>query len=82
MHLRGPLGEDPRYIVTERSIELNLDKISTIAMVGTIKNIKDVQRFMGCPVTLARFMSRLGKCGLPMYKLLKKSDFFYCVEEA
>jgi hypothetical protein len=51
-------------------------------MVGTIKNIKDVQRFMGCSVTLARFMSQLGKCGLPMYKLLKKSDFFYCVEEA
>jgi hypothetical protein len=31
------------YIITERSIKANPDKISTIAEMAPIKNVKDVQ---------------------------------------
>jgi hypothetical protein len=37
---------------------------------------------MGCLAALSRFVSRLGECGLLLYKLLKKSDSFYRMEEA
>jgi hypothetical protein len=39
MNLRSPLG----YVITERVIEANSDKISTIAEMGPVRNVKDVQ---------------------------------------
>jgi hypothetical protein len=65
------------YIITERGIEVNPDKISAIIEMGLVKNIKDIQRLMGCLAALNQFMSRLGECRLPLYKLLKKSDSFH-----
>jgi hypothetical protein len=49
---------------------------------GPIKNIKDVQRLMGCLTALNWFMSQVGECELPLYKLLKKFDSFHWIEEA
>jgi ribonuclease HI len=71
-----PRGKLLGYIITERGIEVNLDKILAIIEMGLVKNIKDVQQLMGCLAALNRFMSRLGECGLPLHKLLKKSDSF------
>jgi hypothetical protein len=49
---------------------------------GLVKNIKDVQQLMGCLAALNQFVSRLPKCVLPLYKLLKKkSDSFRWMEE-
>jgi hypothetical protein len=36
---------------------------------------------MGYLVALSHFVFQLGECGLPLYKLLKKSDSFYKMEE-
>jgi hypothetical protein len=36
---------------------------------------------MGCLAALSRFISRLGECRLPLYKLLKKSDSFHWMDE-
>jgi hypothetical protein len=69
------------YIITEHGIKVNPDKISTIAGMGPVKNVKDIQGLMGCLVALSRFMSRLGECRLPLYKLLKKSNYFHWTEE-
>ena len=33
-------------------------------------------------VALSRFISRLGELGMPLYKLLKKTDAFVWIEEA
>lgn len=44
--------------------------------------IKDVQKLIGCIAALNRFISRLGKKGLPFFKLLKKSRKFEWTEEA
>jgi hypothetical protein len=49
---------------------------------GHVKNVNDVQRLMGCLAAPSRFMSGLGECGLPMYKLWKKSDSFHWTDEA
>jgi hypothetical protein len=36
---------------------------------------------MGCLIALNRFVSWLRECGLPLYKLLKKSDCFHWMNE-
>ena len=65
------------FIVSEHGIEANPKKISAITKMGPIQNIKGVQRITGCLATLSRFISCLGKRGLPLYQLLKKVD---CIE--
>ena len=70
------------FIVSERGIEANLEKISDITRMGPIQNIKGVQRITGCLAALNRFISRLGERGLPLYRLLKKADRFEWMSEA
>jgi hypothetical protein len=70
-----------RYIITKRGIEVNPDKILAIAEIDQVGNVKDVQQLMGCLVALSHFMSWLGERGLPLYKLLKKSDSFHWTDE-
>ena len=53
------------FIVSERGIKANLEKISAIARMGLIQNMKGVQRVIGCLAALSRFISRLGEQGLP-----------------
>jgi hypothetical protein len=76
-----PRGKLLGYIITERYIEANPDKISAIVEIGQVRNIKDVQWLMGCLAALSCFVSRLGERGLPLYKLLKKSDSFRWTDE-
>ena len=77
-----PKGKLLGYIVSERSIEANLEKITAISNMGPICNVKGVQRLTGCLDTLSRFISRLGERGMPLYKLLKKTNAFVWTEEA
>ena len=71
-----PRGMLLGFIVSERSIKANPDKISAITKMGPIQNIKGVQRIMGCLAALSRFISRLSERGLPLYQLLKKANRF------
>jgi hypothetical protein len=64
------------FVVSERGIEANLEKISAIANMILIRNLKGVQKLMGCLASLSRFISRLGEKGLLLYRLLKKSEHF------
>ena len=70
------------FIISERGIEANPEKISVITRMGPIQNIKGVQRIIGCLAALSRFISCLGKRGLPLYRLLKKTDHFEWTSEA
>ena len=56
--------------------------IAAITRMGLIRNIKGVQRVIGCLATLSRFISCLSKRGLPLYRLLKKVDRFESTPEA
>ena len=70
------------FIVSERGIEANSEKILAIMRMGPIHNIKGVQRVMGCLAALSRFISHLSERGLPLYWLLKKADHFKWMPEA
>jgi hypothetical protein len=64
------------FIMFERGIEANPEKIAIVNNMGLIKDLKGVQRVMGCLAALIRFISRLGEEGLPLYQLLSKSERF------
>jgi hypothetical protein len=71
-----PRGMLLDFVMSERGIEANPEKISTIMDMGPIKNLKGVQRVMGCLTALSHFIRRLGERSLPLYKPMKKSDHF------
>src|SRR5579883_2025409 len=77
-----PKGKLLGFVVSERGIEANKEKITAITSMGPIGNLKGVQRLTGCFVALSRFISRLGERGMPLYKLLKKPDCFQWTNEA
>jgi hypothetical protein len=64
------------YIITDSGIEANPGNISCIVEIGQVRNVREVQRLMGYLTAHNRFVSWLGECGLPLYKLLKKFDSF------
>ena len=70
------------YIVSQRGIEANPEKVSAIMKMGPIRDIKGVQRVTGCLAALSRFISRLGEKALPLYRLLKKVEHFSWTPEA
>jgi hypothetical protein len=73
---RVPRGMLLGFVVSERGIEANPEKISAIMDIWPIKNLKSVQRVTGCLAALSRFIARLGERRLPLFKLMKKSDHF------
>src|SRR3954465_3307477 len=70
------------FLVSEREIECNPEKIAAIQNMKPPKMLRDVQKLTGCLATLNRFISRLGEKALPLYKLMKKSPNFVWTEEA
>jgi ribonuclease HI len=77
-----PRGMLLGFIVFERGVEANPEKIATITSMGPIKDLKGVQRVMGCLAALSRFISHLGEKGLPLYRLLRKAECFTWTLEA
>ena len=70
------------YIMFEHRIEANPKKIMAISNMGPIRNVKGIQRLTGCLAALSWFISWLGERGMPLYKLLKRTDTFVWTEEA
>jgi len=68
--------------MSEHAIKANLGKIMAISNMGPIRNIKGIQRLIGCLASLSRFISQLGERGMPIYKLFKKTDAFVWTGEA
>jgi hypothetical protein len=62
-----PRGMLLGYIVSQRGIEPNPEKVTTLERMGPIRDLKGVQRVLGCLAALSRFISRLGEKGLPLY---------------
>src|SRR3954464_7016369 len=61
------------YIVSERGIEANPEKINSIRALQKPASVKGVQRLTGCVATLSRFISQHGEKATPLYRLLRKS---------
>jgi hypothetical protein len=77
-----PKGKLLGFMVFDRGIEANHEKIEAIRHMGPIQNLKGMQRLVGWVTTLNRFVSRLGEKGMPLYKLLRKSDHISWIVEA
>ena len=77
-----PAGKLLGFIVSERGIEVNPEKIKAILNIARPTCLKDVQRLAGSAAAVSRFISRLGEKAMPLYRLLKKSDNFEWTEEA
>jgi hypothetical protein len=77
-----PRGMLLGFIVFERRIEANPEKITAITKMGHIQDLKGVQRVTSCLAALSRFISRLGEKALSLYHLLKKSERFLWTLEA
>jgi hypothetical protein len=77
-----PRGMLLGFIVSERGIKANPEKITAITKIGPIRDLKGVQRITGCLAALSRFISRLGEKVLPLYRLLKKLKHFSWTLEA
>jgi hypothetical protein len=55
------------YIVFQRGIEPNPEKVSALERMGTIRDLKGVQRVVGCLAALSHFISCLSEKGIPLY---------------
>jgi hypothetical protein len=77
-----PSGKLLGFIISQRGIEANPEKISAITSMKAPTSIKDVQKLTGCLAALNRFISRLGERGLPFFKLLKHQEKFVWTPEA
>jgi hypothetical protein len=70
------------YIVSQRGIEPNPEKVAALNRMGPIRDLKGVQRVLGCLAALSCFISRLGEKGLPLYRIMKKHERFSWTVEA
>jgi hypothetical protein len=71
-----PQGMLLGYIVSQREIEPNPEKVTDPERMCPIQDRKGDQKVLGCLAALSRFISRLGEKGLPLYQLLKKHERF------
>ena len=71
-----PRGMLLGFIVSQRGIVPNPEKVSAITQMGLIRDLKGVQTVIGCLASLSRFISCLGEKGLPLYRLLRKTERF------
>ena len=61
------------FMVSQRGIKANLDKIQAILNMEPPKNIKEVQSLIGRVAALNRFVSKATDKCLPFFKILKKT---------
>jgi hypothetical protein len=56
-----PRGMLLGFIISEHGIEANPEKIATITKMGPIRDLKGVQKVMGCLAALSRFICTSAK---------------------
>ena len=61
------------FMVSQRGIEVNLEKIRAIMELALLRTIKEVQSLNGKLAALNRFVSRVTDKCLPFFHVLKKS---------
>ena len=61
------------FMVSQRGIEANLEKVRAIINMASPRTVKDVQKLTGRIVALNRFVSRATDKCLPFFKTLKQA---------
>jgi hypothetical protein len=77
-----PTGQLLEYLISERGIEGNPEKIQAIINIQPPKKLRHVQQLIGRLAAFSRFISKLGEKALPFYRLLRKTDKFTWTTEA
>src|SRR5512140_699705 len=77
-----PSGKFLGFMVSQRGIQANPEKINAILNMKPPSSQIDVQKLTGCMAAPSRFVSRTGEWGMPFFKLLKKTDNFQWGPEA
>src|SRR3954462_15576765 len=77
-----PAGKLLVFIVSQRGIEVNPEKIKAILNINRPTCLKDIQRLTGYVAAVRRFIDPLGEKTLPLYKLLKKAKKFVWTDYA
>ncbi|XP_073120892.1 uncharacterized protein [Henckelia pumila] len=72
--LRG--GKFLGYMVTERGIEANPEKVQAIRSMSHPRNLQEVQRLAGRIAALSRFISRSAHRSLPFFRVLRRAKKF------
>ena len=73
MCIQGTTGKFLGFMLSQRGIEVNPDKIRAIIEMTSPRNVKEVRSLNGKVVVLNRFVSRARDKCLPFFHTLKKS---------
>ncbi|XP_057545948.1 uncharacterized protein LOC130824941 [Amaranthus tricolor] len=68
------------FLIDERGIEANPDKIKAIRDMKSPRSVKEVQKLTGCITALGRFLSKSADRCSPFFKTLKQSKFEWTKE--
>ena len=71
MRLWVEAGKFLGFMINNRGIEANPEKIRAILEMKTPRTQKDTQKLVGCLAALRRFISKLAEKCLPFFDLLK-----------
>ena len=70
------------FLVSHRGIEANPEKVKAIEDMSPPQTLKEMQKLVGRITALGCFISKLGECALPLFKLMKKKGPFKWTQEA
>jgi hypothetical protein len=70
------------YMVLSRGIDANPTKVEAIEKMQPSRTRREIQKLICMMAALRRFVSKLGKCGMSFYKLLRKADRFQWDDQA
>ncbi|XP_042401305.1 uncharacterized protein LOC121991361 [Zingiber officinale] len=69
------------YLVTERGIEVNPEKVRVLRDMKAPQNLKEAQKLVGRIIALSQFISRATDKAAPFFKVLRKASKFQWDEE-
>jgi hypothetical protein len=64
------------YMVSSWGIHVNPKKVEAIEKLQPPRTRKEIQKLAGMMAALSQFISKLGECDMPFYRLLRKVDGF------
>ena len=69
------------FLLTERGIEVNLEKYTVILAMRSLISVKEVQQLTGRMTALSRFVSVRGDKGHPYFQCLRRNNRFIWTRE-
>ncbi|XP_073295887.1 uncharacterized protein [Primulina huaijiensis] len=69
-------GKFLRFIVTDRRIEVNHEKVKSVLCMPSPRSVKEVQKLTGRIAFLSRFISRSAHRSYPFFQVLRKAQQF------